>query len=107
MLDAILAQSRNTALIMGLIAMIGLLLQKKHATDVISGTMKTVIGFMVFNIGSSAMSGVVQTFTDLFNVDVYKRQPETIHPPASIQDESKEQLLPYTVQCLFSLRNIR
>lgn len=43
MLDAILAQSRNTALIMGLIAMIGLLLQKKHATDVISGTMKTVI----------------------------------------------------------------
>ena len=28
MLDAILAQSRNTALIMGLIAIIGLLLQK-------------------------------------------------------------------------------
>lgn len=68
MLDAILAQSRNTALIMGLIALIGLLLQKKSATDVISGTMKTVIGFMVFNIGSNAMSTVVQTFTDLFNV---------------------------------------
>lgn len=67
MLDAILAQSRNTALIMGLIALIGLLLQKKSATDVISGTMKTVVGFMVFNIGSSAMSTVVQTFTDLFN----------------------------------------
>ena len=61
MLDAILAQSRNTALI------IGLLLQKKSATDVISGTMKTVVGFMVFNIGSGAMSTVVQTFTDLFN----------------------------------------
>lgn len=74
MLDAILAQSRNTALIMGLIAMIGLLLQKKHATDVISGTMKTVIGFMVFNIGSSAMSGVVQTFTDLFNVSIWNRR---------------------------------
>ena len=68
MLDAILAQSRNTALIMGLIALIGLLLQKKSATDVISGTMKTVIGFMVFNIGSNAMSTVVQTFTDLFNI---------------------------------------
>lgn len=67
MLDAILAQSRNTALIMGLIALIGLLLQKKSATDVISGTMKTVIGFMVFNIGSSAMSDVVNTFTELFN----------------------------------------
>lgn len=67
MLDAILAQSRNTALIMGLIAMIGLLLQKKSATDVMSGTMKTVIGFMVFNIGSNAMSAVVTTFTELFN----------------------------------------
>lgn len=67
MLDALLAQSRNTALIMGLIALIGLLLQKKSATDVISGTMKTVIGFMVFNIGSAAMSDVVNTFTELFN----------------------------------------
>lgn len=67
MLDAILAQSRNTALIMGLIALIGLLLQKKSATEVISGTAKTVIGFMVFNIGSNAMSAVVTTFTTLFN----------------------------------------
>lgn len=67
MLDAILAQSRNTALIMGMIALIGLLLQRKAATDVISGTMKTVIGFMIFNIGSAAMSTVVTTFTTLFN----------------------------------------
>lgn len=67
MLDALLAQSRNTALIMGLIAFIGLVLQKKSITDVIRGTTKTVIGFMVFNIGSSAMSGVVSTFTELFN----------------------------------------
>lgn len=67
MLDAILAQSRNTSLIMGLIAFIGLLLQKKSATDILSGTMKTVIGFMVFNIGSNAMSGVVTIFTELFN----------------------------------------
>ena len=59
MLDAILAQSRNTALIMGLVALIGLLLQKKSAVDTISGTVKTVIGFMVFNIGSNAMSAVV------------------------------------------------
>lgn len=67
MLDAIMAQCRNTALIMGVIALIGLLLQKKSATDVMSGTMKTVIGFMVFNIGSNAMSACVTTFTDLFN----------------------------------------
>lgn len=52
---------------MGLVALIGLLLQKKSATDVISGTVKTVIGFMVFNIGSNAMSSVVGVFTTLFN----------------------------------------
>jgi PTS system sugar-specific permease component. len=67
MLDAILAQTRNTALIVGLIALIGLLLQKKSATDVISGTVKTIIGFMIFNIGSSAISTIVTNFTTLFN----------------------------------------
>lgn len=52
-MDAIMAQCRNTALIMGIIAMVGLLLQKKSKTDVFSGTLKTVIGFMVFTIGST------------------------------------------------------
>lgn len=67
MLDAILAQTRNTSLIVGLIALIGLLLQKKSASEVISGTMKTVMGFMIFNIGSNAISAVVTNFTTLFN----------------------------------------
>jgi PTS system ascorbate-specific IIC component len=67
MIDAILGQCRNTALIMGVIALIGLLLQKKSATDVISGTVKTVIGFMIFNIGSAWMSTKITEFTSLFN----------------------------------------
>lgn len=67
MLDAILAQTRNTSLIVGLIALIGLLLQKKSATDVVSGTAKTIMGFMIFNIGSSAITTIVTNFTTLFN----------------------------------------
>ena len=67
MIDAILAQTRNTALIMGVIALIGLLLQKKSASEVISGTAKTVIGFMVFGVGSGAIGGIVGNFTELFN----------------------------------------
>ncbi len=43
MLDALLGQVRNTSLIVGLIALIGLLLQKKSATEVISGTAKTIM----------------------------------------------------------------
>lgn len=83
MLNAILAQSRNTALIMGLIALIGLLLQKKSATEVVRGTAKTVIGFMVFNIGSNAMSTVVVTFTSLFNT-AFGIQGVTTQPEVAI-----------------------
>lgn len=67
MIDALLGQVRNTSLIVGLVAFIGLLLQKKSAEDVISGTTKTILGFMIFNIGSAAISGVVNNFSLLFN----------------------------------------
>lgn len=67
MVNAILMQLRDTAVIMGAIALIGLLLQKKSAVDVFSGTVKTIIGFMIFNIGSSAMSAQVTTFATMFN----------------------------------------
>ena len=67
MIDALLGQVRNTSLIVGLVAFIGLLLQKKSAEEVISGTTKTILGFMIFNIGSAAISGVVNNFSLLFN----------------------------------------
>ena len=38
MVNAILMQLRDTAVIMGVIALVGLLLQKKSAVDVFSGT---------------------------------------------------------------------
>ena len=66
MLNALLMQARDTAVIMGIIALVGLLLQKKSAVDVISGTVKTIIGFMIFNIGSDAMSAQVTVFSDMF-----------------------------------------
>lgn len=65
--NALLLQLRNTAVIMGVIALVGLILQKKSAVDVFSGTVKTIIGFMIFNIGSSAMTTQVQQFSTMFN----------------------------------------
>lgn len=67
MIEALLGQVRNTALIVGLIAFIGLVLQKKSTTEVITGTIKTILGFMIFNIGSAALSGIVNNFAKLFN----------------------------------------
>ncbi len=65
--NVILNQLRETSVIMGIIALVGLLLQKKSAVDVFSGTVKTIIGFMIFNIGSNAMSAQVTIFSDMFS----------------------------------------
>ncbi|WP_282920237.1 PTS ascorbate transporter subunit IIC [Ignavigranum ruoffiae] len=67
MIEALLGQVRNTALIVGLISFIGLLLQRKTTEEIISGTVKTIVGFMIFNIGSSSMASVVTNFSNLFN----------------------------------------
>lgn len=67
MIEALLAQSRNTALIVGIFSFVGLVLQKKTTEQVISGTAKTIIGFMIFNIGSAAIGSIVGNFTKLFN----------------------------------------
>ena len=64
MLDAILAQSRNTALIMGLVALIGLLLQKKSAVDTISGTVKQLLDSWYSISDPMQMSAVVNDFTN-------------------------------------------
>ncbi|WP_338712418.1 PTS sugar transporter subunit IIC [Lacticaseibacillus paracasei] len=67
MVDAVLNQIRNTALIMGVIAFIGLALQKKSGTEITKGTVKTIIGFMIFSIGTSWLQKIVEDFMALFN----------------------------------------
>ena len=54
------------AVLLGLVAMIGLLAQKKSMTDVWRGTFKTIIGFLVFSAGGSLMTAVLQNFNTLF-----------------------------------------
>lgn len=56
----------NAGILVGLIAFVGLLAQKKSFDDVITGTLKTIIGFMVFGVGATAMTGVLQNFGVLF-----------------------------------------
>lgn len=44
---------------LGLVAMIGLILQKKKATEVIDGVVKTVIGLLVLSVGSATLLGAM------------------------------------------------
>lgn len=56
----------QAAILLGLLALVGLLLQKKPIDKVITGTIKTVVGFLIFGIGSTAAQGALTGLQTLF-----------------------------------------
>lgn len=65
-MNFIISLLSTPAVLLGVVACIGLILQKKSATEVFTGASKTLIGFLVFGIGASAMTGSLQNFNKLF-----------------------------------------
>lgn len=59
MLDVLVQVMSKPALLVGLIAMIGLILLKKPVEDVISGTGKTIIGFLILSGGAGIVSEAI------------------------------------------------
>jgi len=66
--EFIISLLSNAGILVGVIALVGLILQKKSFDEVFTGTLKTVIGFMVFGVGSAAMTVVLKNFGTLFQV---------------------------------------
>lgn len=62
-IDNILTQASVT---IALIAMLGLILQKKSFGQVLSGSLKTMLGFMVLSAGSSIIVGSLTYFGEIF-----------------------------------------
>lgn len=56
----------QAAVTIALIAMLGLILQKKSFGQVISGTLKTLLGFQVLSAGSSVIVGSLTYFGEIF-----------------------------------------
>lgn len=56
------------AIFVGLIAMLGLLLQKKDLQAIIKGTIKTILGFIVLNAGAAVVQDAIIPFGDLFQM---------------------------------------
>jgi len=54
------------AILVGLFSLIGLLLQKKAFSEVISGTLKTIMGFVILTSGAAIIATTLTTFSQLF-----------------------------------------
>lgn len=54
------------AILLGLIVLIGLLLQKKTASQTISGTFKAIIGFLIIDAGAGVIVQALQVFEPLW-----------------------------------------
>ncbi len=66
-LDILKAILSNASVLVGLIAMVGLLALRKPFQTVVSGTLKTIIGFLILGGGAGIVVGTVTPLGALFN----------------------------------------
>lgn len=67
-LDIVIQLLTTPAILIGLFALLGLLLQKKTVTQVVLGTIKTILGFLMLNVGIGAFVGPMKSFESLFRL---------------------------------------
>lgn len=68
MLDILMKDILGTpAILVGLFALLGLLLQKKDIANVVSGTLKTVMGFIIIGAGANVIIGSLDIFGKMFD----------------------------------------
>ena len=54
-------------ILLGLVAMVGLILQKKPLQDIITGSLKTGIGYLILSQGTSLLAGIVMPIASILN----------------------------------------
>ena len=57
---------RQPSVIVALISLIGLAVQRKKATDIMKGTIRTLVGFLVLAAGAGVVSNSLSPFGDMF-----------------------------------------
>lgn len=82
MLDFIVGVIRTPAIILGLVALVGLILQKESASSILSGTVKTALGMLVLTAGTALIVEEILPFVDLFsqvfNLDGFATSSEAV-----------------------------
>lgn len=66
----------NATVLVALIAFVGLLIQRKPFADVVTGVIKTMVGFLIFGIGAGAGGAALGNFQTLF-VEAFNLQGVT------------------------------
>ncbi|WP_417086491.1 PTS transporter subunit IIC, partial [Lancefieldella rimae] len=67
-IDFIVNVLSTPAILVGLVALLGLVLQKKPIEELVKGTLKTIVGFLVLSAGASFLqSGSLLAFGEIFN----------------------------------------
>ena len=72
-------------LLIGLVALVGLLVQKKGFSDVVMGTLKTIVGFMILQQGAGVVVGALLGFQPLIE-SVFGIQAAGLGGAASLDD---------------------
>ncbi len=71
---------REPALFLGIIALIGLLIQRKPISDTLKGTFKTVIGVVILTQGTSILVNSIAPMSNAFNI-IYQVQGSSEFTP--------------------------
>src|SRR5699024_1461374 len=66
MLDFVTSFLSTPAFIIGLVALVGLVAMRRHASDVIKGTLKTILGFMILQAGADIIVNSLVPFSQMF-----------------------------------------
>ncbi|MGR5179273.1 PTS transporter subunit IIC, partial [Vibrio mediterranei] len=57
---------KEPAIMVGLIAFVGLVAQKQDISNILKGTIKTVMGFLILGFGAGALVGALNNFSVVF-----------------------------------------
>ena len=71
MLKFLLDIIQTPAIVLGLVALIGLTLQRKAFSQIFSGTLKTALGMLVLSAGSSLIVTEILPFCFIYLLDVF------------------------------------
>lgn len=65
----------EAAILLGIIVLVGLLLQRKSVSEIVQGVIKAVIGFLIINAGAGIVVGALQIFEPMW-AEIFGLEPQ-------------------------------